>query len=227
MPDQDREEQQGLIDGFDQWAQTYDQDVLAPADSFPFAGYAQALETVWEQAGASPGMSVLDLGVGTGNLSQLFAGAGCQVTGVDFSAEMLAKTSAKLPQLDLLQADLTLDEWPAALNRRFNRIVSNYVFHEFPLEMKLRILTRLARNNLAANGRMVIGDIIFPTAADLDRSRRDLADAWEEEYYWATDETRELLEPAGWKLTYLPTSFCAGVYALTPPGNLAQPSGGT
>lgn len=227
MSDQDQKKQQDLINGFDQWAQTYDQEVLAPADNFPFAGYAQALTTVWEQAAPSPGMSILDLGVGTGNLSQLFADAGCQVLGVDFSAEMLAKTSIKLPQLDLVQVDLTLDEWPAALNRRFDRIVSNYVFHEFPLEMKLRILTRLARNNLAADGRIVIGDIIFPTTADLNRTRTELADAWEEEFYWAADETRMLLEPAGWKLTYLPTSFCAGVTIFTPPADLAHISIGT
>lgn len=209
-------EQEALRAQFDEWAHSYDQDV-ATTNGFPFAGYSQVLTTVWEQAEAAAGMSVIDLGVGTGNLSRLFVGSGCQVLGVDFSSEMLAKTREKLPQLALVQADLTADEWPAELNRRFERIVSNYTFHEFPLEMKVRILSRLARNNLDPGGRIVIGDIAFPTAADLNRVRLDRADEWEEEFYWATEKTREALEPAGWHVDYLQVSFCAGVYVLNPP----------
>jgi putative AdoMet-dependent methyltransferase len=191
--------------------------VATSADRFPFAGYAQVLLTIWEQARVTPGMTVLDLGVGTGNLARLFLESGCQVIGVDFSPEMLARAKAKLPHLELLQADLTLDEWPLALNRRFDRIVSNYVFHEFRFETKMRILSRLARNHLVGPGPIVIGDISFPTASDLQRTREELADKWEEEFYWLTDETRKALEPAGWRLEAIQISFCAAANILQPP----------
>jgi putative AdoMet-dependent methyltransferase len=209
--------QEELIAQFDHWADSYDQEVETSASRFPFAGYSQVLSTLWEQARVTPGMTVVDLGVGTGNLSRLFLESGCQVLGVDFSSEMLAKAGEKLPQLELVQADLTLDEWPGALDRRFDRIVSNYMFHEFQLETKLRILSRLARNNLGGEGRIVIGDIAFPTTSALERTREELADEWEDEYYWATDETRDALEAVGWKLEYFQISFCAGVYVLEPP----------
>jgi putative AdoMet-dependent methyltransferase len=211
--------QEELQAEFDEWARTYDQDVN-DTSGFPFAGYAQALTTVWELAAAEPGMTVLDLGVGTGNLARLFAGAGCQVLGADFSPEMLARTREKLPGAALVQVDLTLDEWPDALERRFERIVSNYTFHEFSLAAKVRILTRLARNNLARNGRIVIGDITFPTLDSLNRAREQLGEVWEEEYYWSADETREALEPAGWGVEFHPVSFCAGVFVLDPPADL-------
>lgn len=219
MAYQDGMSQEELQAGFDEWAHTYDRDVAA-AGGFPFAGYARALKTIWELAGTGPGMSVLDLGVGTGNLARRFLASGCDVLGADFSAEMLAKTREKLPGLDLVQVDLTLDEWPPALERRFERIVSNYTFHEFPWPAKLRILSRLAGRNLAENGRIIIGDIIFPTRADLDRARVEAGNAWEEEYYWIVEETREALEPLGWQVAFHPVSFCAGVFAFTPPASL-------
>jgi len=219
-----RLKQEELVAQFDQWAHTYDQDIGTSTSRFPFAGYSQVLATVWDQAKVAQGMSVIDLGVGTGNLSRLFVESGCQVLGVDFSSEMLAKTREKLPQLELVQADLTIDEWPQPLNRRFDRIVSNYMFHEFPLGTKTLILSRLARNNLAPQGRIVIGDIAFPTISDLNRVKMELAGEWEDEFYWVTDETRGALEPAGWKLEVLQVSFCAGVYIFTPPTNLAYVS---
>ncbi len=223
MPELSRIEEQlnqeKLIAQFDQWAQSYDQEVGAAADRFPFAGYAQVLLAVWEQARVTPGMTVLDLGVGTGNLARLFLEAGCQVLGVDFSTEMLARAGAKLPQLELTRADLTADEWLSALDRRFDRIVSNYLFHEFPLPTKIRILSRLAGDHLVQDGRLVIGDIIFPTAADLIATRAAHAADWDEEFYWTTEETRQALEPAGWKIEAKQISFCAGTYLFVPPLN--------
>lgn len=222
MAGENKERQEELREGFDEWAHTYDRDVQTLTDSFPFAGYSEALTAVWQQAEAAPGMSVLDLGVGTGNLSKLFLESGCRIWGVDFSSEMLVKTREKLPQLELVEADLTAEEWPPALNRRFERIVSNYLFHEFPFETKLRILSRLAGNNLAPNGRIVIGDITFPSAADLNRVRMERPDEWEEEFYWTAEKTREVLETAGWGVAYGQISFCAGVYVFTPPNNLTD-----
>jgi cyclopropane fatty-acyl-phospholipid synthase-like methyltransferase len=216
VSEENRLSQEELQAAFDEWAQTYDQDLQgALPDHFPFAGYAQALESIWQKAGAAAGDSVLDLGVGTGNLARLFLGSGCRVQGADFSSAMLAKTAAKFPELALAQVDLTADEWPAPLEQRFDHIVSNYVFHEFPLPVKLRILERLAAKHLAAGSSIVIGDISFPTTADLNRVKTEQSDEWEEEFYWVEVEARAALEAAGWTVDYEQLSFCAGVYVLS------------
>lgn len=216
--------QEELMAQFDEWAHSYDQELETSTDRFPFAGYFQVLSTLLQNARVTPGMTVLDLGVGTGNLARLFVESGCQVLGVDFSSEMLAKTKAKLPHIELVQADLTLDEWPTALDRRFDRIVSNYMFHEFQFATKIHILSRLARNNLGGGGRILVGDIAFPSISALQKTREELADEWEDEFYWAADETRSALEPVGWGVEYNQVSFCAGVYVFEPPTNLMDPS---
>lgn len=211
-------EYRSLESQFDAWAERYDQDVTRD-DAFPFAGYERVLATILEQARVSPGMRVLDLGIGTGNLARLFVEAGCTVVGVDFSAAMLAKAQERLPSVRLIKMDLTGPHWPdepaGPFDRGpYDRIVSNYVLHEFPWETKRAILERLADGYLAPGAPIVVGDVIFPDAAARDSVRDSAGDAWDEEYYWLTDETRSLLEAGGWRVEATQISFCAGVYRL-------------
>lgn len=161
-------------------------------------------------------MSLLDLGVGTGNLASRFAKLNCDLWGIDFSAGMLAKARERLPHARLVQADL-LGEWPEELDRRFDRIVSAYVFHEFPLETKTRLIHRLARGHLADGGYIVIGDIAFETGADRAAAYERWKERWdEEEYYWAADEATDTLQPLGLKVTYQQISICGGVFVIKP-----------
>ena len=85
--------QEELQAQFDAWAQNYDEEVQTAG--FPFEGYAATLRTVFAQADVRPGMRVLDLGVGTGNLARPFQEAGCEVIGLDFSEEMLSAGKSK------------------------------------------------------------------------------------------------------------------------------------
>jgi len=61
---------------FDGWAETYDQSVRG-RDDFPFLGYDAALEGAVAAAVPKLPCSVLDLGIGTGNLAKRFAELGC------------------------------------------------------------------------------------------------------------------------------------------------------
>lgn len=161
-------------------------------------------------------MAILDLGIGTGNLAVRFARLGCNVWGIDFSAEMLVRARARVPQATLVQASL-LDHWPAELNRRFHRIVSGYVLHEFNLATKAKLLQKLSQHHLAEGGCIVIGDIAFPTSQVRERAHRRWADLWdEEEHYWAADEMISDCESAGLQVTYKQISSCGGVFVIEP-----------
>jgi ubiquinone/menaquinone biosynthesis C-methylase UbiE len=201
---------QSRIELFDRWAERYDSQVQNASGLF--RGYDQVLDQVVRSAGASPGMEVLDLGVGTGNLARRFVALDCAVWGADFSPAMLAKARLKLPQIHLVQMDMLDEAWPEELERRFDRIVSTYVLHEVDLATKIALLRRLVRHHLAAQGRIVVGDVAFESVQAL---RQAGADHWdEEEHYWAADEILPACERAGLQATYRQISSCGGVFVF-------------
>jgi putative AdoMet-dependent methyltransferase len=199
---------------FDRWADSYDEDVVG-GDQFPFSGYWQTLEMVVRAAGPRAGMTVLDLGIGTGNLARLFVEAGCKVWGTDYSPAMLAKAQKKLPGATLLLHDLRAP-WPPKLERRFDRIVSAYTLHHFELDQKARLLAGMSRAQLEPGGHVVIADISFPSLPDMQAFAKASGDAWEQEPYWLADEAMAALKEAGLTCSYEQVSPCSGVYCIEP-----------
>jgi putative AdoMet-dependent methyltransferase len=201
---------------FDAWAENYDSTVLSDDHPFPFAGYHAVLEEIVNQSLVQPAMTVLDLGTGTGNLAALFLAQGCQVWGLDFSQEMLAEASAKFPAAAFVHADL-LGDWPPLINRKFDRVVSGYVFHEFDLDTKVNLLQRIASRHLTESGRIVIGDIAFLSMDIRSEARSIWGNRWDEhEHYWAADETHSACQAADLNSTYAQVSICGGVFVISP-----------
>jgi putative AdoMet-dependent methyltransferase len=194
---------------FDSWAETYDQSTRA-ANVFPFDGYDKVLETIVSEADPKPGQSVLDLGTGTANLALLFARHGCALTCTDFSDAMLAIARAKLPQAQFILHDLRHD-WPVELDRRFDFIVSAYVFHHLELDRKISICADLVHRRLVPGGHLIIGDLSFPSFAAKETFKQHIPD-WEEEFYWFANESIAGLQKVGITVHYNQVSPCAGVY---------------
>src|SRR5512142_1753946 len=150
---------------FDPWAETYDDDT-ASQTTFPFAAYEAVLSTVVRLASPSARASVLDIGTGTGNLAVRFAALGCELWSTDFSEAILAKAREKLPAAHVVLHDLRR-AWPAQLDRRFDCIVSAYVFHHFELDQKVELCKDLAVRHLMPGGKLVIADISFHNSNDM------------------------------------------------------------
>jgi putative AdoMet-dependent methyltransferase len=198
---------------FNEWALRYDREVI-DGRGFPFEGYEAVLDAIVQQSGALPGMEVRDLGTGTGNLTSRFVVRGCKVWGVDFALEMLRLAREKFStDVTLVQADL-LGDWPASLERRFDCIVSAYVFHEFDPASKINLLEKLASDHLIPGGRIVIGDIAFQTQDALAAARKRWKGQWDEEYYWVAE--KDMLAPVpGMSIAFQQISFCAGVFTIS------------
>jgi putative AdoMet-dependent methyltransferase len=195
---------------FDQWAESYDADVVT-YDAFPFAGYAQVLNAVVELASVEAGMSVLELGVGTGNLALRFSNLGCRLWCTDYSPSMLDKARSKLPEAHLILHDLR-EPFPPELNRRFDRIVSAYTFHHFELDQKAALVSRLASEHVVPGGNVTIADISFTSAEQMREFAATIGDHWNEEPYWLADEALPALRRARLNAEYRQISPCAGVF---------------
>jgi putative AdoMet-dependent methyltransferase len=200
-------------DEFDPWAASYDHDV-ASQSRFPFAGYERALDTVVELAAPGRDMSVLDLGTGTGNLALRFAKRNCELWCSDFSKSMLEKAREKLPQAHFVNHDLRAD-WPAELERPFDRIVSAYVFHHFDLDGKVKLCKELVNQRLTPGGSLIIADLSFQNQTKMDAFAKSVGDLWEVEPFWLVDESLLAMENARLNVHYVQVSECAGVYRIS------------
>lgn len=196
---------------FDEWANRYDEQIQQEA-GFPFEGYHALLDEIMRCADARPGMQILDLGTGTGELAGRFAEAGCQVTGTDFSPKMLLLARQKFPAVIFRFQDLR-QPWPVDLNGRFDRIVSAYTLHHFTLQQKVELLGEMA-NRLLPGGLLIIGDLSFEDSKHLDEARLHYGEAWDEELYWVKSDVIPALEQAGFSAEYRQVSYCAGVYCI-------------
>ncbi len=196
---------------FDDWAETYDDSILD--DRFPFLGYYEVLARTATLAEPSPGMKVLDLGTGTGNLAALLSTFGCDLWCTDFSPRMLSKARKKIPQAHFTLHDLC-DPLPVKFHPTYDRIVSAYVFHHFELSEKVRILKDLLPY-LREGGKVVIADIAFEDQKAMDVMKFSAGSDWEDEFYWVAEESIPALKEGGMETLYEQISPCAGVFSLS------------
>ena len=195
---------------FNEWSEKYDPTSLP--NVFPFDGYDDVLDTVVMEAKVEPSMTVLDLGIGTGNLTQRLLMVECEVWGVDFSQGMLDKAAKVLPDVNLVQADLT-KPFPPELHRRFDRIISSYLFHEFDDKLKFSLLQKLVEDHLTEGGMIVIGDIAFPNSRVQEKAHEIWHHAWDEgEHYWNAEEAISACAELGFSVSYEQVSSCGGVF---------------
>lgn len=199
-------------DGFDRWAEDYDGDT-AKSDgegSYPFAGYQRVLDTIARRVLVRGTPRVLDLGFGTGTLTERFYRAGCQVFGQDFSPEMLAIARGKMPGAGLYLGDLAQGLAPELAGREYDCIVATYSLHHLTDGEKTAFLREL-RGRLRPGGEILVGDVAFETRAELEACRAGAGEAWdEEEVYFVAGELRRDFPG----LRFEKLSPCAGVLSL-------------
>jgi len=198
---------------FDQWADAYDE-TTHTENIFPFDGYEQVLDTVVRQVRPLPGISVLDIGTGTGNLALRFADLGCVLWCTDFSESMIEKARVKLPRAHFVNHDFRADLPPKLADKRFDAIVSAYVFHHVELPRKVEICKSLVMHNLTSDGKLVIADLSFQNQAVMDAFASSIGDLWEKEPYWLVENALPALKDAGLQVDYEQVSACAGVYTI-------------
>lgn len=178
----------------DEDAPTYDRDVQRSDDPIR-EGYEAVLDWVAEQSHIADQSDAIELGSGTGNLTQRLPGCRSLVC-VDVSEEMTAICRSKLgdpSHISYVKADIL--EYACGELPEFDALVSTYTVHHLTDDEKLLLLDKLA-DRTRPGGRLVFGDLMVESVdAEREliqqyRSRGDnsTADDIEEEFFWRVDD---------------------------------------
>lgn len=198
--------------GFDLWADGYDKSVgLSDEDgSYPFAGYRALMNALYGRILAQKAQRVLDIGFGTGVLTERLYAHGCEIFGQDFSARMCAIAQEKMPNAKLFQGDFSHGLVPQLRAQTYDAIIATYSLHHLTDAQKVEFLRSLLPL-LSDTGRIYIGDVAFPTRAELAACRAEAGDEWDEdEIYFVFDELQKEFP----HLQFESFSHCAGLFTL-------------
>jgi len=145
MKEAPRAPKSAIRGGYDRWSEIYDQ------EANPLIGLEEPV--VREALGDVAGLSVLDLGCGTGRHALWMAGAGASVTAIDFSEGMMEKARAKpgAEKVRFLVHDL--HECLPFADGAFDRVVSGLVLEHLH---DLAPFFSEARRVLKPGGRAVV-----------------------------------------------------------------------
>jgi len=167
--------------GFDEWSKDYESDVNESYNNktFPFDGYYDVLARVLEHI--KPNSKVLDVGFGTGVLTERISNLDCEIFGIDFSTNMTDIAKRKMPQGRFFECDFNNDLPEEILQEKYDHIIATYSLHHVDDSRKIELIETF-ESLLRDKGNIVIGDIMFGTEQEL-LDCKDEREDYEEEYY--------------------------------------------
>jgi putative AdoMet-dependent methyltransferase len=200
--------------GFDLWANGYDKSVnLCEQDNdYPFAGYKDILNTIYNQIRVKNEAKILDIGFGTGILTKRLYDDGYEIWGIDFSEKMIEISRKKMPEAKLIQYDFVKGLPEEVESQKFDFIISTYALHHLNDSEKVKFLTNIL-NLLNKDGIILIGDVAFETRKMHNKCKADCGeDGWDDdEFYIIFNELKDSFEIA----EFTQISHCAGVLELS------------
>ncbi len=197
------------------WADNYDQTVQVSEEtnSYPFAGYKEILNQLYNEIMKRELSVILDIGFGTGILANKLYENGHQIEGIDFSDRMIEIASRKMPKARLLNWDISRGLPSEVKEKRYDSIVSTYALHHLTDAEKKTFLEE-AVALLKVDGTLYIGDVAFQTRPKLKQCRLDHLPDWdEEEHYFVADE---LINDINFfaDVTFHQLSHCGGIFVI-------------
>lgn len=198
--------------GFDLWADNYDESVRDSDEenSYPFAGYRDVLNRIYQRVLEKEGAVVLDIGFGTGFLTSRLYERGCEVWGQDFSEKMIELAQEQMPQAHLYQGDFSKGLAEPLLQNTYDFIIATYSLHHLSQEEKVKLIQCL-RGLLSPQGEILIGDVAFPGYEEQEDCRAASGDEWDpDEIYFVYEEMKKDFP----EIRFEKFSYCAGILTL-------------
>ena len=194
---------------FDDWADDYDLTVESKDGEYieVFRNYNKILNETIKHISKFEGAKVLDIGSGTGNLTNAAAKVGYNATGIEPNIKMRTIASEKYPLIKFLQGSflsLPIDD------NSIDSIISSYAFHHLTDDEKIEAV-KLFKTKLKKQGIVVIADTMY----DSEKTKNDiindakssgfssLLSDLQSEFYTTHDILKEIFENEGFKISFL------------------------
>lgn len=201
--------------GFDLWADGYDKSVQLSEenDEYPFAGYKDVLNTIYNIVHKREKAKILDIGFGTGILTKKLYDDGYEIYGIDFSQNMIEIAKEKMPFASLIKYDFSKGLPEEIRDNSFDYIISTYAMHHLGDGEKNEFIEKL-ENYLNKDGKIIIGDIAFKTRELLEKCKANYNEYWDdEEIYFVFEELKESLYNKN--ISFTEISHCSGVIQIS------------
>lgn len=200
--------------GFDVWSGDYDESIERYSYGYPFEGYYNVLSYVHSLVNINKQVKILDLGIGTGLLTNELYKKGGKIYGVDFSKKMIKLAKKKIPNGIFYCCDFKFGLPDELKDVKFDYIVSSYAIHHITDEEKVKFIREL-KNKLEENGRIILADVAFETKDKMKECKEISRNAWDDdEFYMIAEDLKPKIIRLGLDLTYTQISSCAGVFEI-------------
>lgn len=142
---------------FDEWAKSYDETVYGTNNEYVevFENYENILKYISDEISDKNGL-IVEIGVGTGNLTKLLYEKNSNIIGIEPSKEMRKIAKQKLQNVDILDGHFL----SIPIDKKIDAIVTSYAFHHLTYDEKKKALEYLD-SKLNNNGKIVIADTMF------------------------------------------------------------------
>ena len=183
----------------------YDEQIKKDSNDYLRENYLEILNRVIILSDLKKGMKVLDIGVGTGLLTERLP-KDLSNFGIDISEKMLIKTKEKNLPIKLKKGSFL--NIPFA-NNEFHRIISTFAFHHLSPVEKEKAFIEMDRV-LLENGIIVIGDFMFKDENQKEKvinkfkkeNRTDMLLEIEDEYFTNISRTETFLHKLNYTVIY-------------------------
>lgn len=196
--------------GFDKWSGEYDETIVN-SKGYPFEGYYDVLGSVQGKIELTEGTKILDLGIGTGALTNELYKSGAQIYGADFSEGMIKQARKKMPQAEFYCFDFACGLPSALRSLKYNYIVSSYAIHHIDFASKIDFIVEL-KKCLKENGRILFADVAFESRDALENCKLTSGNSWDaSEHYMIGSDMVDALREKNIDASYRQISNCAGI----------------
>lgn len=196
-------------------AEQYDKSISKDLNDYLRENYFQILDRIIALSEIKKGMKVLDIGVGTGLLTEKLPNGSLNF-GIDISEEMLKKAEEKNLPIKLVKGNFLNIPFT---DNKIHRIISTFALHHLSPIEKQKAFKEMDRV-LLGDGIIVIGDFMFKDENQKnevikkfeEENRNDMLLEIEDEYFTDISKMEKFLNGLSYKVIYERASVLSWIF---------------